>query len=59
MGISVCKFKFTGARLRELPRSNKSWVGTRLCAPKIYPKGNPAPDNNLWLCRKQLIQYIC
>ena len=59
ISISVCKYKFTGVRLRELPRSIKSWVGTQLCAPKVFPQGYPTPDNNLWLCRNFLNQNIC
>ncbi len=57
--ISVCKVKFMGVRLRELPRSIKSWNGIQLYAPKVFPKGYPTPDNNLWLCRNSLNQYIC
>lgn len=57
--ISVCEFKLLGVRLRELPRSIKSWGGTWLFAPKVFPKGYPAPDNNLWLCRNLLIRTIC
>ncbi len=53
--ISVCKFKLMGVRLREWPRSSKSWDGSRLCAPKVFPQGCPTPDNNLWLCRNQLL----
>jgi hypothetical protein len=56
--ISVCKYKFTGVRLREWPRSIKSWVGSRLCAPKVFPKGYPTLDNDLWLCRKFINQNI-
>lgn len=59
ISISVCKFKFTGVRLREWPRSIKSWVGSQLCAPKVFPKGYSTPDNNLWLCRKFLNHYTC
>ncbi len=57
--ISVCKFKFTGVRLREWPRSIKNWVGSRLCAPKVFPQGYPTPDNDLWLCRNFLNHNIC
>ena len=57
--ISGNKVKFFGVRLRELPRSIKSWSGIRLFAPKVFPKGYLAPDNNLWLCRNLLKQYIC
>jgi hypothetical protein len=59
ISISVCKYKFTGVRLREWPRSIKSWVGSQLCAPKVFPQGYPTPDNDLWLCRNILNQYIC
>ena len=59
ISISVCKFKFTGVRLREWPRSIKSWVGSQLCAPKVFPQGYPTPDNNLWLCRNFLNLNIC
>ena len=59
ISISVCKYKFTGVRLREWPRSIKNWVGSRLCAPKVFPQGYPTPDNDLWLCRNFLNHYIC
>lgn len=59
ISISVCEFKFTGVRLRELPRSIKSWNGIRLLAPKVFPKGYFTPDNNLWLCRKLINHYTC
>jgi hypothetical protein len=59
IGISVCKYKFTGVRLRERPRSIKSWVGSQLCAPKVFPQGYSTPDNDLWLCRNYLNNNIC
>lgn len=59
ISISVCKFKFTGVRLRECPRSNKSWGGSWLSAPKVSPIGYPALDNNLWLYRNYLNRTIC
>lgn len=59
ISISVCKYKFTGVRLREWPRSIKSWVGSRLCAPKVFSQGYLTPDNNLWLCRNFLNHNIC
>lgn len=57
--ISVCKVKLIGVRLRDWLRSIKSWIGSRLFAPKVSPKGYPTPDNNLWLCRIYSNYKIC
>lgn len=57
--ITGNKYKFLGVRLRYLPRSIKSWSGSQLFAPKVLPKGYPAPDCNLWLCRKLVKFNIC
>ncbi len=59
ISISVCKFKFTGVRLREWPRSIKNWTGSQWYAPKVFPQGYLTPDNGLWLCRSFLNQNIC